>query len=305
VRNRFADTFYELGKADPRLCVVVADISPAGSIAKFRNEFPRRFVNTGVSEQIMIGMAAGMAQRGLRPFAYTIATFALYRPFEMVRDDLCYQNLPVTVVGIGGGVTYSTLGATHHAQEDVAIAAAIPNLGVIAPCDPAETEAATRWCATQETGPIYLRLGKAGEPDFTSQAPESWQFGKVRQVRLGRDIAVLSYGPIMKRAMAVADRLEAAGRRAAVFSVHTLKPLDRKTLMSILQDYKDVVVIEECAPNGSLAMRVRELASITGAQARLTTFTLQDAFIHCYGSHDDILDAHGLAIEKICAHLDL
>jgi transketolase len=305
VRNRFADTFYELGKADPRLCVVVADISPAGSIAKFRNEFPRRFVNTGVSEQIMIGMAAGMAQRGLRPFAYTIATFALYRPFEMVRDDLCYQNLPVTVVGIGGGVTYSTLGATHHAQEDVAIAAAIPNLSVIAPCDPAETEAATRWCATQDHGPVYLRLGKAGEPDFTGHAPESWQFGKVRQIRLGRDIAVLSYGPIMKRAMAVADRLEATGRRAAVFSVHTLKPLDPETLLSILRNYKDVVVIEECAPNGSLAMRVRELASITGAQAQLTTFTLQDAFIHCYGSHDDILDAHGLAIEEICSHLGL
>jgi transketolase len=305
VRNRFADTFYELGKADPRLCVVVADISPAGSIAKFRNEFPRRFVNTGVSEQIMIGMAAGMAQRGLRPFAYTIATFALYRPFEMVRNDLCYQNLPVTVVGIGGGVTYSTLGATHHAQEDVAIAAAIPNLSVIAPCDPAETEAATRWCATQDHGPVYLRLGKAGEPDFTGHAPESWQFGKVRQIRLGRDIAVLSYGPIMKRAMAVADRLEATGRRAAVFSVHTLKPLDRETLLNILRNYKDVVVIEECAPNGSLAMRVRELASITGAQAQLTTFTLQDAFIHCYGSHDDILDAHGLAIEQICAHLGL
>lgn len=305
MRNRFADTFYELGKADPRLCVVVADISPAGSIAKFRTEFPRRFVNTGVSEQIMIGMAAGMAQRGLRPFAYTIATFALYRPFEMVRDDLCYQNLPVTVVGIGGGVTYSTLGATHHAQEDVAIAAAIPNLTVIAPCDPAETEAATRWCATQERGPVYLRLGKAGESDFTKHAPEAWQFGKIRQLRPGADVALLSYGPIMKRTMAVADRFEATGKRAAVFSVHTLKPLDGETLIGILRDYRDVVVIEECAPNGSLAMHVRELASIKGARARLTTFTLQDAFIHCYGSHDDILDAHGLAIEKICAELNL
>ena len=87
----------------------------------------------------------------------------------MVRDDLCYQNLPVTIVGIGGGVTYSTLGATHHAQEDVAIASAIPNLSVIAPCDPSETEAATRWCATQEQGPVYLRLGKAGEPDFSNR----------------------------------------------------------------------------------------------------------------------------------------
>jgi transketolase C-terminal domain/subunit len=108
------------GREDKRL-VVVADISPAGSIAKFREEFPDRFVNTGVAEQIMIGLAAGMALRGLRPFAYTIATFALYRPFEFVRDDIAYQELPVTVVGIGGGVNYSTLGGTHHAMEDIAI----------------------------------------------------------------------------------------------------------------------------------------------------------------------------------------
>jgi transketolase len=305
MRNRFADTFYELGRADSRLCVVVADISPAGSIAKFRNEFPRRFINTGVSEQIMIGMVAGMAQRGLKPFAYTIATFTLYRPFEMVRDDLCYQNLPVTIVGIGGGVTYSTLGATHHAQEDVAIASTIPNMSVIAPCDPAETEAATRWCATQERGPVYLRLGKAGEPDFTSKLPAPWKFGKLRPLRVGSDVCILSYGPIMKRAMAVADRFEAAGKRVAVYSVHTLKPLDCEELGRILQTYSHVVVIEECAPNGSLAMRVKELAWSLGAGCRLDTFTLQDAFIHCYGSHDDILDAHGLGAANICTHLGL
>ncbi|MGH6882696.1 MAG: transketolase family protein, partial [Hypericibacter sp.] len=195
MRNKFADTIYEIGKADPRLCIVVADISPAGSISKFRQEFPDRFINTGVAEQVMIGMTAGLAQRGLRPFAYTIATFALYRPFEMVRDDLCYQNLPVTVVGIGGGVTYSTLGATHHAQEDVSIACSIPNLSVVAPCDPAETAAATRWCAVQEKGPVYLRLGKAGEPDFTANAPEPWEFGKIRMIKPGKNICILSYGP--------------------------------------------------------------------------------------------------------------
>src|SRR3954470_1160727 len=193
MRNRFADTFYELGKQDTRLCVVVADISPAGSIEKFRSEFPRRFINTGVSEQIMIGMVAGMAQRGLRPFAYTIATFTLYRPFEMVRDDLCYQNLPVTIVGIGGGVNYSTLGATHHAQEDVAIASTIPNMSVIAPCDPAEAAAGTRWGATQERGPVYLRLRSAGEPDFTSKLTQPWAFGKIRQIRAGTDVCILSY----------------------------------------------------------------------------------------------------------------
>jgi transketolase len=305
MRNRFADTFYELGKADPRLCVVVADISPAGSIAKFRNEFPHRFINTGVSEQIMIGMTAGMAQRGLKPFAYTIATFTLYRPFEMVRDDLCYQNLPVTIVGIGGGVTYSTLGATHHAQEDVAIASTIPNLSVIAPCDPNEVEAATRWCAVQEQGPVYLRLGKAGEPDFSKAVLDPWIFGKLRRLREGRDVCILSYGPIMKRAFALAERFEATGKSAAIVSVHTLKPLDREGLIAVLESYAHVVVIEECAPNGSLAMRVKELAWDTSANCRIDTFTLKDAFIHCYGSHDDILDAHGLGMPELTARLGL
>lgn len=305
MRNKFADVFYELGKRDPRLCVVVADISPAGSIAKFRSEFPDRFVNTGVAEQIMIGMVAGMAQRGLKPFAYTIATFTLYRPFEFVRDDLCYQNLPVTIVGIGGGVTYSTLGGTHHAQEDVSIASTIPNLNVIAPCDPVEAEAATRWCAQQENGPVYLRLGKAGEPDLSAKAKAPWTFGKIRELREGRDVCILSYGPIVKRAFEVAERFAAVGRSASVVSVHTLKPLDRPGIGEILRKFPHVVVIEECAPNGSLAMRVRDLAWEIQATCRLDVFTLQDAFIHCYGSHDDLLAAHGLSTTQICARLGL
>ena len=305
MRNRFADVFYELGKADDRLCIVVADISPAGSIGKFREEFPGRFINTGVSEQIMIGMVAGMAQRGLRPFAYTIATFTLYRPFEMVRDDLCYQNLPVTIVGIGGGVTYSTLGATHHAQEDVAIACAIPNIAVIAPCDPDETALATRWCAAQQRGPVYLRLGKAGEPNMTADAPDAFEFGKVRCIRAGDDVAVISYGTIMKIAKGVADRLETAGDSVALYSCHTVKPLDRDGIRHILSRYRKVVIVEECAPNGSLAMQVQQIAWQDKASCELHAFTLQDKFIHCYGSHEDLLAAHGLSVPKICTELGL
>jgi len=299
MRNRFADTFYELGKADPRLCVVVADISPAGSIVRFRQEFPDRFVNVGVAEQIMIGMAAGMAQRGLRPFAYTIATFTLYRPFEMVRDDLCYQNLPVTIVGIGGGVTYSTLGATHHAQEDIAIACALPNMSVIAPCDPAEVEGATRWCATQEHGPVYLRLGKAGEPDFTSTLAEAFTFGKLRFLRRGRDVCILTYGSIMKMASEVADDLQAQGRSVSLVSVHTLKPLDLAGVAEVLAAHRDVVVIEEMSPQGSLGMRVKALAYEQRASSRIHCFSLRDEFVHVYGTHEDLLAAHGLTAAGI------
>ena len=298
MRNRFAEVFYELGSQDSRICLIVADISPAGSIAKFRSEYPERFINTGVSEQIMIGMAAGMAQRGLRPFAYTIATFALYRPFEMVRDDLCYQNLPVTIVGIGGGVSYSTLGATHHAQEDVAIAMSIPNMNIIAPCDPSETAEATKWCATQNVGPVYLRLGKAGEPDLTSQAIDPWQFGKVRRIKQGTDVCILTYGVITKSAVELSNRLDAIGRSCCVTTVPTLKPLDREGIASILSSFSDVVIIEECVSR-ALTMEVKALAFDCGARCAIKSFSLKDEFIHIYGTHDDLLSAHGLSVETM------
>ena len=302
MRNMFADTFYEAGKREKRLAVVVADISPAGSIQKFREDFPDRFVNTGVSEQIMIGMCAGMALRGLQPFAYTIATFTLFRPFEFVRDDLCYQNLPVTVVGIGGGVTYSTLGGTHHAMEDVAVAGAIPNLSIIAPCDPAETKAATLWCADQTRGPVYLRLGKAGEPDLTEMAAP-WIFGKLRYLKQGGDLCIFSYGPIMKLALQVATACEDKGSSVSVISVHTLKPLDREGIANALSRHKRAVVIEECVPHGGLAGQVKEIACDERMDCPIHAFTLRDEFIHCYGSHADLLAAHGLDLHTILTRL--
>jgi transketolase len=301
VRNTFADTFYDLGKKDTRLCVVVADISPAGSIQKFREEFPARFINTGVAEQIMIGLCAGMSLRGLKPFAYTIATFTLFRPFEMVRDDLCYQKLPVTIVGIGGGVTYNTLGSTHHAQEDVAIASAIPNMSVIAPCDPAEVRAATAWCAKQENGPVYLRLAKAGEPILTKNALTPWEFGKIRYLERGDDVCILAYGSIMKMAAEVAAALKEQGRSVSVVSVHTVKPLDTSGIADALARHKQVIVIEEMVPHGGLGSRVKEIAWDRRATCRLDTFSLQDEFHHVYGSHEDLLAAHGLTRAAVLA----
>jgi len=302
VRNTFANVFYEAAKTDPRLCVVVADISPAGSMEKLRKEYPDRFINTGVAEQIMIGMCAGMAMRGLRPFAYTIATFALFRPYEFIRDDLCYQGLPVTVVGVGGGVTYSTLGGTHHAMEDVAIACALPNMRVIAPCDPAEATAATQWCVNQEQGPVYLRLGKAGEPVITKDAPP-FEFGKVRLIRDGKDALVLGYGPTLKMGVDAAVALEAKGLSVAVASVHTLKPLDKEGIAKLLQRFSRVVVLEEMVPRGGLADAVKGIAWESGARCKLDCLSLKDEFIHVYGGHGDLLGAHGLSVAEIVKRL--
>jgi transketolase len=302
MRNTFSEALYEEATKNPNVYIVVSDISPVGSMAKFSTEYPERFINVGVAEQSMIGICAGLALKGCQPFAYTIATFSLYRPFEMVRDDLGYQNLPVTVVGMGAGVIYSTLGGTHHTQEDIAVAGAIPNMQIVAPCDPLECTDATRWCANQKNGPVYLRIGKAGEPILTKGA-EPWRFGKIRYLRRGSDVCILTYGVITKMAAEIADTLQAQGKSVSLVSVHTMKPLDADGIVDALKRHKQVVVIEEHVPQGGLAAQTKQLAWDSHATCQLETFTLKDAFIHNYGSWEDLLGSHGIAPDRILASL--
>ena len=295
MRNKFADAIYEIGQKDNRICALVADLSPAGSMVSFREEYPERFVNCGVAEQSMIGIAAGMALSGMRPFCYTIATFSLYRPFEMIRDDLCYQNLPVTIIGMGAGVIYSTLGGTHHTMEDVAVASAIPNMTVLAPCDPEEMRLATIWCATENKGPVYMRLGKAGEPNLTLDAVEPFKIGKVRCLRRGNDIALLSYGISMNMVLKTAEQLSQRGKTVSVYSCHTIKPLDQEGIRQILATHDQVAVIEEHVPHGGLGSRVKEVAWDSQSKCQLDCFSLKDEFIHFYGNYDELLEKHGLS----------
>lgn len=299
MRNAFADVLYEIGQQDPKICALVADISPAGSMVKFREQFPERFINTGVAEQAMIGIAAGLALKGMRPFCYTIATFSLYRPFEMIRVDLCYQNLPVTVIGMGAGVIYSTLGGTHHSMEDVAVASAVPNMTVLAPCDPLEMRHMTHWCATQSQGPAYMRLGKAGEPDLTARAVDPFEVGKIRYLQRGTDTALISYGITVGMTKKIAARLEASGKSVSVLSCHTIKPLDRMGVEQVLASHKCVAVIEEHVPHGGLGSRIKEIAWDSKARCRFEAFSLKDEFIHCYGTHDELLSAHGLSVDRV------
>ena len=138
----------------------------------------------GVAEQSMVGIAAGLAMKGKKVFTYTIATFSLYRPFEMIRDNLCYQNLPVTIVGMGAGTIYNNLGGTHMTQEDISICRSIPNFKIISPSDPNEMREAVKQCVKNKKNPIYLRLGKSGEKNYTSESLEKWKFGKIRKKKM-------------------------------------------------------------------------------------------------------------------------
>ncbi len=296
MRNAFSEQLYVEAIKSKDIYIVVSDISPVGSMDNFSKKYPERFLNVGVAEQSMIGIAAGLALKGKIAFAYTIATFSLFRPFEMVRVDLCYQNLPVTVVGMGAGVIYSTLGGTHHTMEDIAITNALPNMRILAPCDPNETKIITSFCARQKDGPIYLRLGKAGEPNLTEEADE-WQFGKLRYLRKGKSTCIISYGLTCSLALQLSDTLDKG--KSSVVNCHTIKPLDEDGVKKILKDYKRVIVIEEMVYSGSLSSRVESLAWKVQSKSALSVFTLKDQFIHCYGSHSELLEKHGISVSEI------
>jgi transketolase len=178
-------------------------------------------------------------------------------------------------------------------------------MAVLAPCDPAETRLATLWCAQQERGPVYLRLGKAGEPDLTAGAPDSFEFGKIRYLQRGRDVCIMGYGPILKVGRELAARFEASGSSVSLVSAHTVKPLDVEGIAAALRSHRHAVVIEEMAPHGGLGARVKEIAWDTRASCRLDAFALEDAFIHNYGSHADLQAAHGLDLKTIATQLGI
>jgi transketolase len=172
---------------------------------------------------------------------------------------------------------------------------------VIAPCDPLEAIECTRWCAKQKEGPVYLRIGKAGEPVLTEKAIEPWTFGKVRYLQRGADVCLLAYGTIMSKVVELARAIEAQGKSVSIVSCHTVKPLDRAGIITALTSYKQVIVVEEHVPEGGLASRVKQIAWDVKPNCKLDTFTLKDEFIHNYGSHDDLLASHGLSVPRMLA----
>jgi len=299
MRDTFSYSLHEIAKTTQDVYIVVADISPAASMQPFRDEFPERFINVGVAEQSMISICSGLALRGCKPFAYTIAPFAIYRPFEHIRVELCYQNLPVTIVGVGAGLSYSVAGATHNAIEDIGVMSALPNMSIVAPCDPDELRSAV-WACVEQPGPVYLRLGKAGEPNLTKNAPEPFEFGKIRKIRDGASIAILGYGPILSMAFESLKKLPLnLGDTVSVYSVHTIKPLDTDRIKLILRSYERVIVLEEATHNGGLAIQVKEIAWDNKSSCKIRSIGLQDKFIKCYGTKEDLLRAHGITEDFI------
>jgi transketolase len=297
VRTAFINELFDLAKLDPRIVLIVGDLG-FGVVTPFMEQLPGQFLNAGVAEQNMTGMAAGMALSGKIALTYSIANFPTLRCLEQVRNDVCYHHANVKVVSVGGGFTYGAMGATHHAVEDLAVMRALPGLVVVAPGDPIEARAATR-AVIEYSGPCYVRLGKAGEP-VVHPSSINFELGKAILLRQGRDATLISIGGILQNTVRAAERLAKKGIETRVLSMHTLKPLDVEAVLAAARDTEAIFTIEEHSILGGLGTAVAEvLAEAEGIKAPLKRIGVPPAFSPHIGSQEYMQQCHGLTDEAI------
>lgn len=298
MRNAFADEVTKLGAIDPRLVMLSGDIGNR-LFDKFKDKCPNRFFNCGVAEQNMMGFAAGLAMSGLRPVVYTITPFVTSRCYEQIKIDVCYQGAPVIIVSVGGGLSYASLGPTHHSCEDLAILRALPTMQIVCPGDAWEVRAALR-AALQQDRPTYIRLAKRGEPTFHSQVPENFVIGKALPMRNGKTVCLLSTGNLLPEAFDAADRMVAKGLSPAIVSFHTVKPLDTDFLSDAFARYELVVTIEEAGLVGGFGSAVAEWRNDAGiGGAKLMRIGTPDAFYKLSGEQEHAREVLGLTGHKI------
>ena len=299
MRNAFAKEITELAEKDERVVLLSADIGNR-LFDDFKIKYPGRFYNCGVAEANMIGVAAGMALSGLRPVCYTITNFVTYRCLEQIRVDLCYHYQPVIVVGTGSGLSYASLGGTHQSCEEMGMLRLLPGLAVLAPADSMEVRAALR-AALREKGPVYMRIGKKGEPDMHDGVPD-FTIGRAIEMRAGTDACILSAGTMLPVAMEAAELLAARGCSTRVVSFHTIKPLDEALLSEVFSNYKVVATVEEHSILGGLGGSVAEwLSDQKAPRARLRRFGTPDEFIHETCEQKSARNISGLTGENIAS----
>jgi transketolase len=304
VRNAFADEMTRLGKQDPRVVLLSGDIGNK-LFDKFKEHAGARFLNCGVAEGNMMSVASGMALSGLRPFVYTITPFTTTRCFEQIRVGACYHHAPVTIVGTGSGLSYAELGPTHHSLEDLAILRTLPGMTVFAPCDEIELRLGLR-AALEQDGPVYMRIGKKGEP-IVHKTPPVFAFGKAITVRPGTEVCLIAAGTIMAEVLAAADALARAGISARVESFHTIKPLDTAKLAEVFKGCALVAVVEEHGRLGGLGGAIAEWRAAQDAQdgalARMLAFGTPDEFMHEVGTQEYARRKFGLTAENITSQV--
>ena len=292
MRDVFVRRLTELADRDPRIMLLTADLG-FGVLAEFARRFPSQFLNVGVAEQNMTGLAAGIALEGRTVFTYSLGSFPTLRCLEQIRNDVCYHEANVKIVSVGGGMAYGAVGPTHHATEDLAILRSLPNMTVVSPGDLWEAAEATT-ALVGLPGPAYLRLDKSAAAE-TTRPGEVFRLGSSRLVREGTDITLVATGGILGEALEAAERLVAEGIECRVLSMHTVKPLDLEALKRAVRETGGIVTVEEHTVDGGLGGAVAEQLMEAGERPRVfLRIGLRAGFASVVGSQQYLRKVYGL-----------
>lgn len=297
MRDAFIQTLTELAADDSRITLVTGDLG-FGVLNEFRERFPQQFLNAGIAEQNMTGLATGLALEGRIVFTYSIANFPTLRCLEQIRNDVCYHEANVKIVSIGGGFSYGPLGISHHATEDLAIMRALPNMVVVTPCDVWEAQEATKMLA-KTPGPAFLRIDKSAAPATTVPCLR-FELGKARMICDGADITLAATGGILEEAMEAADILARRGIFARVLSFSTIKPLDVASLKRAALETGGIVTIEEHTAEGGFGGAVAESLLESGVIPRVfRRIGLRAGFSSAVGSQKYLRRIYGMDAASI------
>ena len=293
-RDGFGEGLVNLGKTNSKVVVLCGDLTESTRSQAFAETYPGRFFEAGVAEQNMMGVAAGLALNGKIPFVNSYAVFSPGRNWDQLRVSICYSNLNVKIVGAHAGISVGPDGATHQALEDLAITRVLPNLIVVAPADKAQTFKATLAIA-EHPGPAYIRFGRNQTPAFTTHMTP-FKLGEAQLLREGRDLTIFACGPLVYQALSAAVELETEAD-VEVINVHTLKPLDRKTIIKSAQKTKRVLTVEEHQISGGLGGAIAELLSET-APTLMKRIGMADCFGES-GQPEELLAKYGMDKQAI------
>ncbi len=300
MRAAFIKSLTGLAKNNKNIFLLTGDLGYS-VFEPFIRKFPGRFFNIGVAEANMVGIAAGLALSGKAVFIYSIVPFVTMRCFEQIRNDLCLQKLNVKIIGVGAGLTYGTAGPTHYSIEDIAIMRSLPNMTVVCPGDPFEAGQAIKSSLTIN-GPVYVRLGKTGEPNVNSDF-KKFKIGKARLIINGSDLTIMATGNMLYTAMQVVSKLRAKGVHARLISMHTIKPLDRDIILKAASQTKAIFTIEEHILIGGLGSAVAEVVAEAGSGVLFKRLALPDSYPLEIGSQSFLRSKLGLGVDNITGNI--
>jgi transketolase len=298
MRATFIKTLVELAEKDDRVYLLTADMG-YGLVEPFSDKFPDRFINVGVAEQNMIGVATGLALSGKIVFVYSIVNFPTMRCLEQIRNCVCYHNLRVHVVAGSTGLAYGALGMSHHATEDISIMRSLPNMTVIAP-DLSEVESVTK-AIYQSTSPCYLRLGWADAGQTVNS--RSFEIGKASTLVSGSDVCLISCGSMVANTLKVAEELARDKIRALVISMPTIKPIDAQAVVDASHIVNEIFTIEEHNIIGGLGSAVAEVIASRSLNVKFKRLGIPDVYVEKVGNRDELLKSFHLTVNDIVSEV--